>query len=430
MLLRFSGVLYPSSVQVARGLPLDETRAVQQLRVGVVVRGRVVAESTRGYLVRLDRVVHLAADRAVLCNLPHNEAAFRAVLPFSSLSQGFVTANDTLLAAVREVDPDGERVLLSLDRDAMSRPQTPVRLGVYDQDDNGRSTRGSDATHPYVAELALRAVCHTSEASAWLEQRWEISQASSLIKAWHRVEHARDKCHAMMREQQDLALAASKVAQGVQHQKAGRKAEALACYERALLVCPHSADAFVARGALRTTENKCVVSSHVCITTQKCPTEDGVVRGMCLANLWQMRVCLWCMTPTDVIALRSRITFRFDMAVEDLVKARRLDPEHRQWLLLLAFAKLYKLRQNYLCVPTLPFTYSRTDRRIPNAPLALSCSQCSCIPRDDTSAARSATRCKSSVRNHAIIPCLDHGLCLPEFVRLWFVQQMGTRIEG
>lgn len=42
------------------------------------------------------------------------------------------------------------------------------------------------------------------------------------------------------------------VADGVVHQKAGRHKEALVKYNRALQVDPKNADAFVARGALRT----------------------------------------------------------------------------------------------------------------------------------------------------------------------------------
>ena len=270
----------PTAKQVARGLPFDETRAVQRLKVGSVIRGHVVGETTRGYLLMLDRVLHpVGPHRAVLCQLHRREATLRAVLPFASLPQGIAVVDSVIFAVVCEVDPDGERVLLTLDRHAMARPQTCVRLGLCNDDrdgENGDDIQGdhdrrhdgheSDqkdilgAPRTYVDELALRAVCHTAEATEWLEKRWDVPQGSSLVVGWHCPSHAGDQCHKAMRKRQDMALAADKVAQGVRHQKAGRKAEALACYERALLVCPHSADALVARGALRTTENKCVAS--------------------------------------------------------------------------------------------------------------------------------------------------------------------------
>jgi tetratricopeptide (TPR) repeat protein len=260
----------------------------------------VIERIAHGYLVQLDALVHPIGCRPTLSRLPRAQKAYRAVCPSGELEGAVI--GGTMFAVLHVLDHLEERVLLSTSRAGMARPETAIRLGMCQSEDG----RDACVRPPFVEELRRRATFYNPDIVLWLEQRWAIAPASSLVSAWHQVAHPEAKCCHALRRRQDVLLADAKVAAGVLHQKAGRKDEALVCYERALQVQRDSANALVARGALRTTNE-----------------EYGCLPWLDTVGCSALRVTLTGFNSPRGVG-------RFDNAVEDLREAIRINPKHRK----------------------------------------------------------------------------------------------------
>jgi len=95
-----------------------------------------------------------------------------------------------------------------------------------------------------------------------------------------------------LRWQQDRQLSADAVAAGVRHQRNGQQGEALRCYAKALQAQPDNVDAYVARGALHTTNGRyeaAVKDLRCAHVGQKSPL-PGIFYLPCLT------FCLLCLT--------------------------------------------------------------------------------------------------------------------------------------
>ncbi|XP_050078952.1 tetratricopeptide repeat protein 14 homolog [Anopheles maculipalpis] len=167
--------------------------------------------------------------------------------------KGFL-ANDLICCEVIDVHPDARRINCSMKRTAQSRAPETIEYGLLNKDDmpniyNITLKRKEYETYEDYVESSP-----SFNDPAYIEQLYQsvglnsseyCTNMSSLKGRYPSQEYA-----AELRNSQNSKWAFRSVAQGIEHFKEGRHAEAFQCLNKALSMDPRNVEGLVARGAL------------------------------------------------------------------------------------------------------------------------------------------------------------------------------------
>ncbi|XP_035910771.1 tetratricopeptide repeat protein 14 [Anopheles stephensi] len=170
----------------------------------------------------------------------------------SIAAKGFV-ANDLICCEVIDVHPDVRRINCSMQRSANSRAPETIKYGLLNKDDMpdiyNITLKRKDQTYEQFVESSPSfndpAYIEQLYRSVGLDSNEYCTNMSSLKGRYPSQEYA-----AELRNSQNSKWAFRSVAQGIEHFKEGRHAEAFQCLNKALSMDPRNVEGLVARGAL------------------------------------------------------------------------------------------------------------------------------------------------------------------------------------
>uniref|UniRef100_A0A182SVP1 TPR_REGION domain-containing protein n=1 Tax=Anopheles maculatus TaxID=74869 RepID=A0A182SVP1_9DIPT len=166
--------------------------------------------------------------------------------------KGFI-ANDLICCEVVDVHPDARRINCTMIRTANSRAPETIEYGLLNKDDMPKiyniTLKRKDQTYEDFVESSPSfndpTYIEQLYQSVGLDSSEYCTNMSSLKGRYPSQEYA-----AELRNSQNSKWAFRSVAQGIEHFKEGRHAEAFQCLNKALSMDPRNVEGLVARGAL------------------------------------------------------------------------------------------------------------------------------------------------------------------------------------